>query len=356
MCRARDRSAGGFRSYVQCERGRVTCPRCRGVYGERLDWLATNPRVTPRFAMHVGARCREMTTTAVADAARIHDRTVKHLDTLDMRQQVARVGLPAPRAIGVEEIAIRKGHASRIVVSDLDRGRPIWVGGTGRTEADVALLFATLGAHKTARIPLAAMDRWRPCRTSLARHAPQARVLFDQFHLRRHLGDALDEGRRRESHRLTGKARACIKGQRDALLSRRENLSHDGRANLRQRLTANKRRHTAYLLKESLGPLWSYHTPGGARAFFERWTQRLTWPRLKPYEQFAAMIERHGDGIVSYCHPKNKVSLGLVEGRNNTIRVLQRRAYGYRDAEYLTLKIVATFLHPLPQSAEKDPL
>jgi transposase len=181
-------------------------------------------------------------------------------------------------------------------------------------------------------------------------------VVFDTFHIMRHLGDALDEVRRSEYRRLADKDRAFIKGQRYTLLSRRENLSHDGRASLRKLLKANKRLNTAYLLKESFGQLWSYQTPGWARAFFERWKESLKWQRLKPYEKFVAMIERHWDGIVSYCHPENKVSLGLVEGLNNNIRVLQRRAYGYRDEEYLKLKIVAAFLHPLTRSAGKDPL
>ena len=65
------------------------------------------------------------------------------------------------------------------------------------------------------------------------------------------------------------------------------------------------------------------------------------------------MIDRHWDGIASYCHPENKGSLGLVEGLNNKIRVLQRRAYGYRDEDYLKLKIVAAFLPPLTRSTEK---
>ena len=102
--------------------------------------------------------------------------------------------------------------------------------------------------------------------------------------------------------------------------------------------------------------MWSYQTEGWARAFFERWKQSLKWQRLTPYEKFAAMIERHWEGIASYCHPENKVSLGLVEGLNNKIRVLQRRAYGYRDEDYLKLTIVAAFLPPLTRSAEKDPL
>ena len=70
----------------------------------------------------------------------------------------------------------------------------------------------------------------------------------------------------------------------------------------------------------------------------------------------AAMIDHHWEGIASYGQPENTVSLGLVEGFNNTIRVLQRRASGYRDEASLTLKIVAAFLPPLTRREETDPL
>jgi transposase len=59
----------------------------------------------------------------------------------------------------------------------------------------------------------------------------------------------------------------------------------------------------------------------------------LTWQRPGPYRRFAELIESHWEGIASYCHPDNKVSLGLVQGVNNKIRVVQRRAYGNRDGE-----------------------
>ena len=67
------------------------------------------------------------------------------------------------------------------------------------------------------------------------------------------------------------------------------------------------------------------------------------------------MIERHWDGIAPYCDPHNKVSLGLIEGLNNKIRVLQRRAYGYRDEECLKPKIIAAFPPPLPKMTENGP-
>jgi transposase len=341
--------------YLEFEQWRVNCPECQGVHVERLDWLAKNPRCTQRFAMHVGKLCREMTNKAVADLEHLHHSTVKDLDKIYMQKQVAQAGTPSPRVIGIDEISIRKGHNYRVIVSDLERERPIWVGGEGRKETDLDAFFAHLGPEKAARIRLAVMDMWKPFRNSAYNNIPSALIVFDKFHILRHLADALDQVRRTEYRRLKGKDRSYIKGHRYTLLSSRENLSLDGRKALKKLLSANKRLNTAYLLKESFGQLWDYKTERGARVFFERWKESLKWQRLAPYQKFATMIEKHWHGIVSYCHPDNKVSLGLVEGLNNKIRVLQRRAYGYRDEEYLKLKIITAFLPPLTRKAENDP-
>ena len=355
VCRVRDLSLAGWRIYLEYERWRVNCRGCGGVHVEHLDWLANNPRYTQRFATHVGKLCRDMPNKAVAEMERLHHTTVKDLDKLYMQEQVERAGLPAPRAIGIDEISIRKGHNYRVIVSDLERARPIWVGGEGRKETDIDLFFKALGGKKSARIKLAAMDMWKPFRNSVINNAPNARIIFDKFHIMRHLSKALDEVRRREYKRLSGEDRSYIKGQRYTLLSRRENLSLDGRRALKKLLQANRRLNTAYVLKEAFGQLWDYRTERGARAFFTRWKDSLKWQRLHPYQKFVGMIESHWDGIASYCHPENKVSLGLVEGVNNKIRVLQRRAYGYRDEGYLKLKIVAAFLPPLPRNAVFNP-
>ena len=160
-------------------------------------------------------------------------------------------------------------------------------------------------------------------------------------------GDALDTVRKNEYTRLSGKDRRFIKGQKYTLLAHRENLTLEGKKSLKLLLAANKRLNTAYLLKESFGQLWSYHREGWARRFFDNWRASLKWQRLTPFERFAAMIERHWEGIAAYCHPENKVALGFVEGLNNKIRVIQRRAYGLRDEEYLRLKILTTMLPDL---------
>ena len=154
------------------------------MHVEHLDWLANNPRYTQRFAMHVGKLCRDMPNKAVAEMERLHHSTVKDLDKLYMQKQVDLAGLPAPRAIGIDEISIRKGHNYRVIVSDLDRERPIWVGGEGRKEADIDLFFKALGEKKSARIELAAMDMWKAFRNSVMKNAPNARIIYDKFRRR----------------------------------------------------------------------------------------------------------------------------------------------------------------------------
>jgi transposase len=319
------------------------------VKQEKLSFLAENPFYTKRFAFFVGRRCRASTISDVAKETHLDWKTIKELEKQYMREQLRRVGTPAPAVIGIDEISIRKGHTYRIVVSDLVRRRPIWFGGKDRSEESMDLFFQWLGPRKSRRIRLAVMDMWKAFKNSTleADHAPQASILFDKFHILRHLGDALDKVRKSEYARLTGRGRRFIKGQKYTLLSHRENLSPDGRRSLKTLLAANKRLNAAYLLKESFGQLWDYEREGWARRFFENWNAALKWQRLKPFQKFAEMIDAHWDGIAAYCQPENKVALGFVEGLNNKIRVIQRRAYGLRDEEYLRLKVLTCMLPEL---------
>jgi transposase len=314
------------------------------VKQEKLEWLADNPFYTKRFAFFVGRRCRASTIVDVAKETNLNWKTIKALEKQYMREQIRRAGPAKPSVIGIDEISVSKGHDYRIVVSDLVRRKPIWFGGKDRSEESMNEFYRFLGPQKSAKIRLAVMDMWKAFRTSAKNNAPQAAILFDKFHVLRHLSEALDAVRKQEYKRLDGKKRTFIKGQKYALLSHKENLQSSAKKNLNVLLAANKRLNTAYVLKESFDQLWDYNSEAWARKFFENWRAQLKWQRLKPYEKFAKMIDRHWDGIAAYCKPENKVALGFVEGFNNKIRVIQRRAYGLRDEEYLKLKVLSCML------------
>ncbi len=193
--RVRNLACGDLRIYLDVEVRRVACRRCSTVKQERLAFLADNPFYSKRFAFYVGRRCRASPIRDVAKEVRLGWHTVKALEQQYMREQLRRVGTPGPRVIGIDEISIRKGHTYRIVVSDLIRQRPISFGGTDRSEANLDQFYAWLGPRNAARLRLAVMDMWKPFRLSTARHVPQASILFDKFHILRHLGEALDQVR-----------------------------------------------------------------------------------------------------------------------------------------------------------------
>ena len=231
--RVRDLSCGDTRVYLELEVRRLDCRCCGKVKREQLDFLADNPLYTKRFAYYVGERCRGAPIKEVAAELKLDWHTVKALDQQYMEAQLKRAGSPGPKAIGIDEISNRKGQSYRIVVSDLVRRRPIWYGGEDRSEKSMGEFYAWLGPKKSSRIRLAVMDMWKPFRLSTAAHAPQAAILFDKFHVVRHLGEALDEVRKSEYRRVAGRDRRYIKGQKYTLLSRKENLTLDGKRALK---------------------------------------------------------------------------------------------------------------------------
>jgi transposase len=139
---------------------RVQCRHCGGVKGERLESFLENALHTERFARYVGKRCRSGTIKDVAEELNLDWHTVKRLEKHYMREQLKRSGIARPKVIGIDEISIRQRHDYRIVVSDLEKHRPIWFGGADRSEASMDEFYRFLGEKPSQRIRLAVMDMW----------------------------------------------------------------------------------------------------------------------------------------------------------------------------------------------------
>ena len=159
----RDLPCGDLRIYLELDVRRVACRHCGGVKREALDWLAANPRYTKRFALYVGKQCRSASVKEVALDLRLDWHTVKEMDKVYMREQLARAGEPRPGIIGIDELAIRKGHVYRIVVSDLEREQPIWFGGVDRSEESLAMFYDFLGEARSQRHACAPLLTMRYC-------------------------------------------------------------------------------------------------------------------------------------------------------------------------------------------------
>jgi len=341
----RDLDCGPYAIVLRFEQRRVDCPVCKGVRTERLTFLADINRYTERYAEWIGRQCREKSVKAVSEDTGLDWDTVKELDKAYMHRQLELHPAEAPRVLGIDELAVGPGHSYRILVHDLEKRRPLWMGDDrGRNKEGIDAFFQTLTVADREKIDLVVMDMWKPYRVSTEEHCPNARIHYDHFHIAKHLGTAIDEIRRSEYARLDGVKRSYIKGSRYILLSNKENLDVKGAAALEELLRLNKRLNKAYLLKEDFERIWAYRTENGARKFFDNWKASLKWQRLGPLEKFAALVERHWTGIVCGSEITEGIPMGYVEGMNCKIRAIQKRAYGIRDEEYLRLKILTCTL------------
>jgi len=195
-----------------------------------------------------------------------------------MQAQLARAGRPGPKAIGIDEISIRKGHSYRIVVSDLIRRRPIW--SVGRIARRRAWRSSTTGwaRRRAAGIRLAVMDMWKAVSQHDARTGRRRRrCLFDKFHIIRHLGEALDKVRKTEYARLSGKGRRFIKAEIHAARAPRE--PQPGGQEIAQAAAGGEQaaEHGLRSEKESFGQLWDYEREGWRGRSSRTGARALKW-------------------------------------------------------------------------------
>jgi transposase len=144
------------------------------------------------------------------------------------------------------------------------------------------------------------------------------------------------EVRRAEFFRKGGRPRGVVKGKRWLLLTRWVNLTTANRRQLNTLFAMNRKLMKAYLLKESLGRLWTYRYEGAMLKYLQRWIDQLRWQRLPSFEKLARMLLDHLDGILNYC--RTKVPMGVVEAVNGNLKMLLRRGRGYQNLRYLLLK------------------
>jgi len=238
--------------------------------------------------------------------------------------------------MGVDEIYFGKQMKFITVVSNLETGEPLWFG-QDRKQETLDEFFATqLKENQRKRIAAACVDMWRPFTNSIEQWAPNCRIVYDKFHVLQHANQAIDEVRRAEFFRKGGRMRGVVKGKRWLLLTRWMNLDSQKRQQLNDLFALNRRVMKAYLLKESLERLWTYHYEGAMLRYLQSWIDQLRWQRLAPLQKLAFMLLDHLDGILNYC--RTKVPFGVVEAINGNIKTLLRRGRGYKNLGYLLLK------------------
>lgn len=285
--------------------------------------------------------CRVTTIKGAAALCGLKWDVVKDIEKRRLRKRYRHIPLRGLRRLGIDEVAIRKGHHYATVVVDLESGHIVWVG-KGRQAKDLGIFLMRL-KRSGARIEAFSMDMCGAYRSAVEQHFPKVPIVFDHFHVIQQMNAKLDELRRQYVRDAEKKYRESVKGVRWLVLMGKEKADRlakkrpCSRMMLNRALRLNKPLATGYYLKEELRQLWSLPNRVEGEAFLQRWCTKATSSGLQPLKEMAGLIERHWEGIVSFF--RYRLSNGPVEGIVNKIKTLKRMAYGYRDWEFFTLKL-----------------
>jgi transposase len=220
------------------------------------------------------------------------------------------------------------------VVSDLVRGRTLWVG-KERTAQTLEPFFQLLGPERCARIECISMDMWRPFALACRRHIPDARqkTVLDRFHIERHVGEAVDETRKQENRQLLRQGDSRLKSTRWEWMWNPENMPASRKERFETLRKSDLNTAKAYAMRLNLRRLWSMSSESEAREHFMDWHAWATHSNIRPMQRLAKKLMTHLDRILTYI--RFRQTNGLAEGINNKIQTVIKKAYGFRNVQRL---------------------
>jgi transposase len=330
---------GRKQAYLVLSVPRVECGGCGVVRQVTIGFADCRRSYTRAFERYALELSRFMTIKDVACHLGVSWDVIKDIQKRNLRRRFGKPKLKHLKQIAIDEISTGKGHRYVTLVMDLGSGAVVHVGdGKG---GDALLAFWKRLRSSGAKVEAVATDMSPAYIDAVSSHLPAATLVFDRFHVIKLYNEKLSDLRRAIYRELTDSMqKKAIKGIRWLLLKRPENLdpSRKEPQRLKEALRLNEPLAIAYYLKEELREVWEQEDEEAAAALLMDWITYAESTGIRMLQQFAKTLRFHAFGILAwYDHP---ISTGLLEGTNNKIKTMKRQAYGFRDPEFLKLKIL----------------
>lgn len=335
--KVRDLSIFGKDCYLIIEKGRVNCS-CSFRGYEEIDFVDKHQRQTLRFTEHLFMLCDRMTLMDSSELAKVNWKRAYKTDYKTLEALKSSVELPKMTAIGIDEISFEKYHKYFTIVYDLSNGNGVLHVAKDRNSKSLDDFFNQLSEQQRSDIKIVCMDFWDAYIKSIKTHLIHATIVFDRFHLKKHLNDCIDTFRRTMMHQAEKDQKSYIKNKRWVLLKNQQNHTAKDKKALEKLKKINNPLYEAYLLKEQFEAFFECKNEKQGRIFIENWYRSFPETIKKFFEPFYKMVIKYIDGVLAYL--KYRYTNSVAEGLNNKIKVLKRMAYGYRNETYFQLKIL----------------
>ena len=310
---------------------RVNCPRC-GVVVELVPWAENQSWFTYEFEEQVAYLAQRSDKTTLSKLMRIGWTTVGAIIQRVIPRHRDSDPLDGLTHIGVDELSYRRHHEYVTVIVDHVSGGVVWAR-PGKNAETLNAFFEELGPERCGQLEAVTLDMSGAYLKAITEASPQARVIFDRFHVQRLAHDALDEVRREQVREAEPEERGTLKKTRFALHKNPWNLSSLEAAKVAEVQKANQPLYRAYMLKETLAAILDGRQINVARKKLLEWIGWAARSRLVPFRKLARTVRAHLEGILAYV--ATGLSNGRAEGLNGKIRTITRRSYGFHSAQSL---------------------
>jgi transposase len=314
---------------------RSNCPE-HGPRAVKLPWSEPSSRFTALFEALAISWLQAASQKAVAEQLDLSWDEIHAIQERAVKRGLERRKAEPARHLGVDEKAFARGHRYFTLVNDLDRSRVLFVQ-EGRTEQSLDSFWSTLSEEQIHGVQAVAMDMWDPYINSTWRHLPEAhsKIVFDKFHIAKHLSEAVDLVRRRENKLLRASGDHRLTGTRYDWLRHPAKMEPADRQQFAALRNSNLKTARAWALKEAMMAFFGYFYERPARKHFRWWHNWATRSRLRPMIDKARMIKRRFDNIVTYL--KHRITNAASESINSKIQWVKYTARGFRNkANFIT--------------------
>ena len=316
---------------------RIRCAECGAYKRESLSFLLSQKcRYTKKVAEYAIDLREHMCIKAVAEHLDLHWNTVKEIEKSHLAKKYRKIDLKGIEDIGIDEVYLGKRHGYLTIVRELSGSRVLFIG-EGKDSECLAPFTAKLKRAGTI-LKHVAIDMGNAYASWVKDNFRHCCIVYDHFHVIKSMNDKLNTVRRKTMGKLEKDERTILKGKRFTLLKNIENLDEDSKKDLGKIRNTYHELGEMSMMKECLRNIYSIaETAEDATTAFVYWCKLAIESGITELKTMAKTITQRLDGIVAFF--STGLTSSSMEGFNNKIGWLQRQAYGYRDLEFLKLKI-----------------